>query len=51
MTSNLAMNVIVDGTENHWVSSAVRMRSASFAGTRFADGGTRWSSAPARNVP
>src|SRR5438034_7164512 len=45
------MRCKTDGTENHCVSSAVRMNSASLCGSRFSWCGTRWSAAPAAKLP
>src|SRR5918996_3235722 len=50
-TSNLAMYVRTEGTENHCVNSAVRTKSASLLGSKFNMGGTKWSWAPAAKVP
>src|SRR5437870_11550209 len=45
------MRCKTDGTENHCVSSAVRMNWASLCGSRFSWCGTRWSAAPAAKLP
>src|SRR5437667_2632947 len=45
------MRCSTDGTENHCVSSAVRMNSASLCGSRFSWCDTRWSAAPAAKLP
>src|SRR5258706_1714863 len=50
-TSNCAMYLRADGTENHCVSSLRRMNSATLWGSRLTSCDRRCSCAPARNVP
>jgi len=48
---NLAIRFSAAGTDDHWVRRESRMKSASFCGSGFSSGGTRWSSAPLHRVP
>ena len=51
MASNCAMRLSTEGTENHCVSRASRMKRARLWGSTLSSGGTRCNSAPAQSAP